>query len=127
MEFGGKDNVKTIVDTLRTVLFKKGFEEQARIEPWFFPSIGEYTHALEHHGFRVTFAHLYDRPTVLADSETGIADWLAMFGGSFFEGISENEVHSIISEVQHELRPELFKSGQWYADYKRIRIIARKG
>lgn len=126
LEFGGKNNVKTIVDALRHVLSKEGFEEQANNDPWFFPSIGEYTYALERYGFQVTFAHLYDRPTALTDSETGIADWLMMFAGSFFEGIAESEALDMVNEVQDQLRPELFKSGKWYADYKRIQIIAYK-
>ncbi|WP_149275700.1 class I SAM-dependent methyltransferase [Pareuzebyella sediminis] len=126
LEFGGKDNIKTIIQALRHVLSEKGFEKQARVTPWFFPSIGEYTHALEHYGFRVTFAHLYDRPTALVDSETGIVDWLMMFATAFFEGMEEDEVLDVAKEVQNQLRPELFKSGKWYADYRRIRIIAHK-
>jgi hypothetical protein len=49
-----------------------------------------------------------------------------MFGSSFFEGISEAEQTTIMEEVQEKLRPQLFRDGKWYADYKRLRVVAVK-
>ena len=72
LEFGGKGNVKTIVEQLRTSLAKRGYSDQSKLKIWYFPSIGEYTTELDLAGFNVTFAQLYERPTELADEETGI-------------------------------------------------------
>ncbi|NNE78035.1 MAG: methyltransferase domain-containing protein [Pricia sp.] len=126
VEFGGKENVKTIIEALRDSLEKRGFSEQARTQLWYFPSIGEYTSALEIQGFRVTFAQWYDRPTELDDEVTGIIDWLTMFAQPFFKGITAKEVIEIKKEVQRKVQPKLFQDGKWFADYKRIRVIAYK-
>ncbi|MGS0528363.1 class I SAM-dependent methyltransferase [Zobellia nedashkovskayae] len=126
VEFGGKDNIKTISDELRNSLSKRGLEKQARTEIWYFPSIGEYTSKLEEAGFEVTFAQWYDRPTELADSQTGVIDWITMFGSPFFEGVGVEDIKEISKEVQEKVKPELFKNGKWYADYKRIRVVAYK-
>ncbi len=126
LEFGGKGNVKTIVEQLRTSLAKRGYSDQSKLKIWYFPSIGEYTTELDLAGFNVTFAQLYERPTELADEETGIKDWLSMFGNAFFHGVEKSDIEDIKSEIQQILRPQLFRNGKWYADYKRIRIIAEK-
>lgn len=126
VEFGGKDNIKTILDALRETLEERGFKKQAQTNLWYFPSVGEYTAALEKKGFRVTFAQWYDRPTELADAESGIIDWLRMFGLPFFQDIQEEEIKFIEQRVQQKVRPILFREGKWYADYKRLRVIAIK-
>ncbi|KKL68460.1 hypothetical protein LCGC14_2124780 [marine sediment metagenome] len=126
VEFGGKNNVKAITETLRESLCRWGYVQQSKLELWFFPSIGEYARALESQGFTVTFAQWFDRPTMLADDKSGIADWLFMFAKPFFEGIPFEDAVKIRNEVQDNLRNRLFKEEKWFADYKRIRIIAMK-
>lgn len=126
IEFGGKDNVKAITDQLRASLFKRGYSEQSAMNLWYFPSIGEYTSALETVGFSVASAQWYDRPTELADEESGIKDWLAMFCKPFVEGVAAVDVAEIMNEVQEKLESKLFRNGKWYADYKRIRVVAYK-
>ncbi len=124
VEFGGKDNVKTIVGQLRQALLKRGYVKQSELGLWYFPTVGEYTSALEAVGFKVTFAQWYDRPTALADAARGIKDWLVMFCKTFLEGVDDLDVVDIMNEVQAGLKPKLFNNGKWYADYKRIRIVA---
>ena len=126
VEFGGKNNVKAITNAMRESLCQWGYNRQSVLDLWFFPSIGEYTSALETQGFTVTFAQWYDRPTALADEENGIVDWLQMFAKPFFEGINNEDADEIQKEVQHKLRDQLFKNGKWFADYKRLRIVAYK-
>lgn len=126
VEFGGKNNVKSIIDALRESLRQWGYVRQADLKLWYFPSIGEYTSALETQGFTVTFAQWYDRPTELADEETGMLDWLQMFASPFFDRIPPEDAIEIRKEVQNRLRDQLYKKGKWYADYKRIRIVALK-
>jgi len=124
VEFGGKGNVQLIIESLRKHLSSYNYLEQSKLKQWYFPSIGDYSQALEKVGFRVTFAQHYDRLTEL--NENGIKDWIEMFGKNFLENVKEEHKLEILDKVQEELRPELFKSGKWYADYKRIRIIAIK-
>lgn len=124
LEMGGKGNVQTIIDSLRASLKQRGFEKQAALTLWYFPSIGEYTSLLEKQGFAVKLAQHYDRPTELADEKAGIIDWLSMFAAAFFEGMPEDVQAAIKAEVQEKVRPLCFKDGKWYADYKRLRIMA---
>jgi len=126
VEFGGKHNVGAITDALRESLGQWGYIRQSNLKLWYFPSIGEYTSALESQGFTVIFAQWYDRPTLLADEETGIADWLQMFAKPFFDRIPDDDAVAIRKEVQDSLREQLFRNGKWFADYKRIRIVALK-
>lgn len=126
MEMGGKDNVNSIITTLKDTLLKHGFIKEAGINIWYFPSLSGYTSLLESKGFRVTYATHYDRETKLQDSENGIKDWLRMFGGAYLQKINENEVEKILVEVQENLKNTNFREGNWYADYKRLRIVAIK-
>lgn len=126
IEFGGKGNVAAIVEQLRASLSERGYSEQAQLKLWFFPSISEYTTALEAEGFKVSYAELYDRSTELADADTGIIDWLMMFGQPFFKGVTDNDRESILKEIENRLYHHLFKDGKWYADYKRIRVVAHR-
>ncbi|MDN3654787.1 methyltransferase domain-containing protein [Ferruginibacter paludis] len=126
LEFGGKQNVAKIVTALQNSLISYGFPENAAIPLWYFPSVSEYTSLLEKRGFRVTYAAHFNRDTKLADTQNGIKDWVRMFGSSFLKGIDEPTIETILDEVQAALKPTQFKNGDWYADYKRLRIIAIK-
>lgn len=126
LEFGGKGNVQIIVNELRNSLKMRGYNSQSNLDLWYFPSIGEYSTELESAGFRVLLAEHYDRPTELADENSGIKDWLSMFAESFFIGVSENHIEEIKNEVQEKIKDKCFINGKWFADYKRIRIVAIK-
>ncbi|KAM3090525.1 class I SAM-dependent methyltransferase [Phormidesmis sp. 146-35] len=121
-EFGGKRNVQAIVRALYHAL------ETIHSTPsdhWYFPSIAEYTTRLEQHGFDVTYAVLFDRPTPLT-GEDGLANWLQMFASRFLEKLSDEARLQVIQSVEQELRPTLYKTDHWTADYRRLRIIAVK-
>lgn len=125
IELGGKDNVALIVEAVARRLGERGYT----FPPfWFFPSIGEYTPVLERHGFAVRLAQHYDRDTLLSDPQTGLTDWIEQFGPYFFEGVTPADKATILEQVNADLRPILFRDGRWYADYKRLRVVAeRKG
>lgn len=118
-EFGGKHNVGKIATYLdRAVGSSKN--------PWYFPSIAEYSSILEKHGLEVTFAQLYYRPTPLNEGENGLRNWILMFGNSFLEGLDEEMIKTVLAGAESELRAELHNGDQWFADYRRIRIVASK-
>jgi SAM-dependent methyltransferase len=102
-EFGGKGNITSII-------------EAAGFNPWYFPSIGEYSSLLEQNGLVVTNAALFDRPTSL-EGDGGMREWLAMF---FKPPLPATDV----ARIESALRPKLYREGVWYIDYKRLRISA---
>ena len=110
----------------KTTLLKYGFDKQAAAEQWYFPSLSEYTGLLEKRGFRVTFAAHFNRETELKNTEHGIKDWIKMFGTTYLEGIGAAVLDTILGEVEDKLRVTHFRDGKWYADYKRLRVVAIK-
>ncbi|MEH2305309.1 methyltransferase domain-containing protein [Nostoc sp.] len=124
-EFGGKGNVQAIVTALYSALEAIAISPQA-LNPWYFPSIGEYATLLEQQGFDVTYATLFARPTPLTEGEAGMANWLEMFADAFLAGLSADQKIQIIRTVEEYLLPTLYQQGNWTADYRRIRIVAIK-
>ena len=106
------------------VLKKHGYNNAENINPWYYPSIAEYAAKLEAHGFRVTFATHFDRPTLLQDGRDGMIKWFNMFGSSIFKPVPATELSQILNEITGLLQPTNQVDGQWYADYKRLRFIA---
>ncbi|WP_373533648.1 trans-aconitate 2-methyltransferase [Microcoleus sp.] len=125
-EFGGKGNVGAIARTLLSVLSEIGLSEPQSLNPWYFPSISEYALLLENHGFEVSYAVLFDRPTPLEGGSAGMVNWIEMFAGGFLSGLSQEVRSHVISQVEERLRPALCHDGNWSADYRRIRVVAVK-
>lgn len=123
-EFGGKGNVAGIADGIRHARYALTGEDHP--PTWFFPSIGEYASLLEAHGLEVRSAWLFDRPTPL-DGEAGLRDWLAMFAGEMLRGLAAEDKARVTALAERNLRQALYRDGQWFADYRRIRVIAVKG
>ncbi len=123
-EFGGKGNVQAIVRGLLSVLSEIGCEEPESLNPWYYPSIGEYAGLLEDQGFEVSYAVLFDRPTFLEGGNSGMANWIEMFAGAFLLGLSEDVRSQVIQAVVQRLRSTQYHDGNWMADYRRIRVVA---
>lgn len=124
-EFGGKGNVQAIATALESALEAINIPAQA-LNPWYFPSIGEYATLLEQQGFDIIHAMLFTRPTPLAEGEAGMANWIKMFASSFLTGLSDEQQIEVIRAVEEHLKPTLYQQGTWTADYRRIRIVAIK-
>ncbi|HIW33561.1 MAG TPA: class I SAM-dependent methyltransferase [Candidatus Paenibacillus intestinavium] len=125
-EFGGYGNVAAIIKAINDVLAEDYGKDATKLNPWYFPTIGEYSSLLEKQGFRVTYAIHFDRPTKLEDGENGLRDWLASFTDSYFQGFGGQEKNIIFEKVANKAKNELFQDGAWYTDYKRIRVMAIK-
>jgi trans-aconitate methyltransferase len=117
-EFGGKGNVQAIVEALESTI-------QIIHNPWYFPSIAEYTSLLEEQGFCVTYATLFERPTPL-EGEAGMANWIQMFGSHLRSEVPPEQQVEVVRDLEHHLRSNLYRDGVWFADYKRIRVVAIK-
>lgn len=125
-EFGGKGNINLIITALDDAIESLDLSSDRELNDNYFPSIAEYGTLLEKQGFRFTFASLFDRLTPLADAELGMSNWLQMFRGKLLSSFAEDVQAEIITKVEEQLRPTLYKNGQWFADYRRIRIVAVK-
>ena len=125
-EFGGRGNVGAIVRTLSSVLSEIGCEEPEALNPWYFPSVGEYAGLLEKGGFEVGYGVLFDRPTTLEGGNAGMANWIEMFAGGFLLGLSEEVRSQVIKAVAERLRSTQYRDSNWIADYRRIRVVATK-
>lgn len=122
-ECGGAGNVESIRSALVRVLERHGLDGQAHV-PWLFAGIEHYRAALERAGFELESIHQFDRPTPLPGDVTA---WLEVFGQSFLQPLPREERASYLQEVREELKPALQRAdGSWFADYVRLRFVARK-
>lgn len=124
-EFGGKGNVDKVISAVYKVMQAAGYPV-IELNPWYFPSIGEYGTLLEQQGLQLTYASLFNRPTPLEDGEQGIHNWLEMFANSFFQVVTHQQKVEIIAEITNQLRSTLYRNGIWIVDYRRIRVVATK-
>jgi trans-aconitate methyltransferase len=122
-EFGGKGNVTHIAAAVRSAICDVTGDD--RPHEWFFPSVGEYAPMVEAHGLEVQAAWLFDRPTPL-DGEDGMLNWLRMFGGGMLRGQATDVIDRVTAIAERTLRTTNYRDGQWFADYRRIRLTAIK-
>ncbi len=122
-EFGGGHNVAKVRAVLHQSMAKRGINAQD-IDPWYFPSRGEYKHNLERQGFEVNYIELIPRPTPIS---TDLVVWMENFTESFTKVLPAEEQQPFLYEVQEALRPELCnEQGEWSVDYVRLRFAASK-
>jgi hypothetical protein len=121
---GGKGNIAQIMRAIATVLprYYDGPIPAARA---YFPSVAEYSTRLESNGLEVSFAQLFDRPTPL-EGPNGMADWIRQFKWYYFEPLTPPARNAALAEVVERLRPSLHGENGWFADYRRLRVIAVK-
>lgn len=132
-EFGGAGNLTAIYAALHEVFAALSAEDggpQFRVHDeelrLYYPTIGHYSGLLEAHGFGVTYAVLFDRLTPLEGGAEGLRGWMKMFTPRTLEQLSPNRREKYMQVVEQLLRPTLFRDGTWYADYRRIRVVARR-
>jgi trans-aconitate methyltransferase len=124
-EFGGKRNVHEVVSAFsrawKNLKLPGDFPN-----PWYYPSVAEYSSLLERHSLEITYTLLFGRPTPLEDGEHGLRHWLDMFGGSIASAIAPDVQEKLKAEVERQARPHLFHDARWVMDYRRLRIVARR-
>jgi trans-aconitate methyltransferase len=122
-EMGGHGNVEKIRSALIAALNRRGLDGRA-FDPWFFPSVDDYSARLRRQGFTVESIALIPRPTPLPDDITA---WLETFAKNFTAALPNVERPAFFAQVQRALEPLLRdEHGQWSADYVRLRFSARK-
>jgi SAM-dependent methyltransferase len=120
-EFGGGDNVATVIAALIDGLNARGIDGQS-FSPWYFPDDVEYRGRLEAQGFIVDDIALIDRPTPLPGP---LGDWLDTFCESFLFALPKSDHALLKAEVAEAVRPRLCDDqGRWSVDYVRLRVVA---
>jgi trans-aconitate methyltransferase len=114
LEFGGHGNTRALLEAV------------SQPNPWYYPSIGEYASVLEHNGLEVLFATLFERPIALDGGESGLANWLEMFGKHWVSAMEPERKQEFLRQVEDRARPMLYKDGGWTMDYRRLRVMAVK-
>lgn len=123
-EFAGSGNLAVLTAAMEQALEAHGYAYAGR-NPWYFPTIGEYASLLEQIGFRVTFAQHFDRPTPLK-GDKGVLNWLDKFADYFLLDVTSADKASIYRAIEAEVKPRLYREGQWMADTSRLCIVAIK-
>jgi SAM-dependent methyltransferase len=122
-EFGGHGCVETVKRALIDALSRRGLDGDA-LNPWYFPTVEDYSARLVRHGFGIRYIALIPRPTPLPAEIDG---WLETFAQSFMAPLADSERAGFIDEVREALRPALCDSdGKWFADYVRLRFATDK-
>ena len=124
-EFGGHGNVRVLVEGAYRALRQLGVGQPERFNPWYYPSVAEYSAILEGCGIEVACALLFDRPTVLKDGANGLEAWFRMFGSRLMEPLAESQHPEFLRLVSQYAAPSLLRDGNWTADYRRLRIAGR--
>ena len=123
VELGGAGNVRCLSEVIETASQKLLGEPVPH--PWYFPGIVDFGMVLEQHGLEVTQAAMIDRPTPL-DGDDGLRNWVRMFGRHWLTRIPTEQHDAFFAQVEEIARPNLFRDMVWHADYRRIRVVARK-
>lgn len=122
-EFGGYGNIQTLVNAMKRVV-ENNPKMGTFSNPWYFPTVSEYSKLLTENDFYVEEIKLIPRPTQL---KTGVKEWLKIFGNYIISGIPAELEDPFLNKVECIVKDDLYseKSG-WLADYVRIRFKAQK-
>lgn len=123
-ELGGHGNIAQIMRAIEEIL-PKYYSIGIPAGRTYFPSIAEYANILEAQGLEVRVAQLFDRPTPL-EGEQGMENWLRQFKWFYFEGLESSQQERALQEVVEKTKPPLHAEKGWFADYRRVRIMAVK-
>jgi SAM-dependent methyltransferase len=125
-EFGGKGNTLRLLGGFKQALQDLGMPVQGDLNPWYFPSPGEYATLLERAGFEARYLILFDRPTAQEGGEAGLRNWITAFYPDLISKLPPGMAEPFVRRVEEISRPELFREGRWTIDYKRLRFAAWK-
>ena len=122
-EFGGHGNVAAIRVALSSVIERLTGQVNAPGNIWYFPGCAEHGARLEAAGFTVDRIALIPRPTPIPSDMAG---WLETLAAPVLNSVPEALRAQVRDEAATLLRPALCDtSGNWTADYIRIRFEAR--
>ena len=123
-EFGGHGNITRVLTAIEKALAAIGRHD---LTPFtnYFPTIAEYVSLLESAAMETTFAQLYERPTPL-QGENGLRIWVSQFRAPLVEAIDSAQREDFWRALEDNARAELWNENGWWADYRRLRVVAWK-
>src|SRR5262249_2334504 len=120
-EFGGKGNVAAVTAALRAAADQLGLRPE--LPAWYFPSVGAYAALLEAEGLEVRSAAPFDRPSP-REGASGLRNWVAMFAPGLVGAVPGELRETFLGAAEAAARGALFRDGGWFADYRRLRVVA---
>ncbi len=120
-EFGGQRNCEALEAAIAAALQRQAGREYC--SPCFFPSLADYATRLEANGFIVRAAWHFDLPTPL-HGEDGLRQWVLQFLLQQLDGLDTATCEAVLVDMEAALRPTLWRDGAWWADYRRLRVVA---
>lgn len=121
-EFGGCENCRQLRAALTAALADVGVGPEV-LPDWYYPSIAEYAGLLEREGLEPTTTLLFDRPTPL-EGPDGLRNWVTMFARGAVDAVGVDRRERFWERFEAAAQSALFRDGVWYADYRRLRIVA---
>ncbi|MDT0122763.1 class I SAM-dependent methyltransferase [Paenibacillus sp. RRE4] len=122
-EFAGSGNTAILLHAVQEELLTRGYTWEGR-NPWYHPTVGEFSSLLEQYGFRVLFIQHADTMRPL---KQGVRQWLSSFASYLFHDIDAEEQEIMMEVVEKKVEPQLYREGQWNLDIARMRVVAVKG
>lgn len=122
-EFGGAGNIGRLEKAFAAAMTENG---GTYVSPFYFPSTADYTAKLKKAGFGVQSITLFDRPTPLDGGEEGLRNWLRQFYQAALQPLPERAVEAVVKTVEDRVRGDLWDGYHWIADYRRLRVTARR-
>ena len=122
-EFGGARCVQTVRSAVQAELAALGIEGHGT-PAWFFPTVPQYARILDEAGLFVRTALWFERPTRL-EGAGGLATWLELFCLPLLKALGERR-SEVVAGVEARCRSQLFRDGDWWLDYTRLRVVAHK-
>lgn len=122
-EFGGHGNVRNVVGAYLRGLQAEG-DPQAH-HTWFYPTLAEFATMLETCGLEPISMRLFDRPTPL-EGPDGLRNWYQQFTPAVITTLDDDTKDRAMQRAEAELKPTMWNGQAWIADYRRLRLVARK-
>jgi len=121
-EMGGFMNCIGIRSALHDILKSKGHNPED-YDPWYFPSVENYTNLLTTAGFEITHISLSPRITPLSG---GLYEWLELFVRHLFlQKFTDEKASEIMREVEARCRRDCQDdNGNWAIMMTRLRFSA---
>ncbi|MDD5365683.1 MAG: methyltransferase domain-containing protein [Gallionellaceae bacterium] len=120
-EFGGWRNCAALEAAFGPAL--KRIAGRDYVSPWYFPRLSDYAGLLENNGLCVRAAWYFDLATPLK-GEDGLRQWVYQFLPHHLDGLAPAATEAVLAATEAELRPAIWRDGAWWADYRRLRVVA---
>jgi trans-aconitate methyltransferase len=124
-EMGAAANVATVEEATRRARKDLGLDPDV-VTPWYFPTPAGHAALLEDAGFEVDMLHRFARPTPLGGAPDALTDWLRVFGSTLVADLSADQLAAVGERVAAATETRLWRDGQWWADYVRLRFAAHR-